>query len=188
MKIYHSFNEFIKIWRLHISLNFRKLKGEMKMVKQIKGNILNAKENFIVHQVNCKGIMGSGVAKQIRDKYPKVYNVYKEWCDDKHINFVNGNKSNLLGQIQVVRIDDNTNLEAVINIFAQDGFGYKKCYTDYDALKECLKKVNKHCKGKSVALPYKIGCGRGGGDWDAVLKIIKQTLVDCDVVLYEFEE
>ena len=32
------------------------------------GNLLNAPQKVIAHQVNCQGKMGSGVAKAIRDK------------------------------------------------------------------------------------------------------------------------
>ena len=37
------------------------------MIKIIEGNIVNAKTDFIIHQVNCQGVMGSGVAKALRD-------------------------------------------------------------------------------------------------------------------------
>ena len=46
------------------------------MIEYIKGNILNATEGIIVQQVNCMGVMGAGLAKQIRDKWPSVYNRY----------------------------------------------------------------------------------------------------------------
>jgi len=38
------------------------------MIKIINGNILDAKETFICHQVNCQGVMGAGLAKAIRNK------------------------------------------------------------------------------------------------------------------------
>lgn len=41
-----------------------------KMIKIINDNILNSTENIICHQVNCKGIMESGLAKQIKYRYP----------------------------------------------------------------------------------------------------------------------
>ena len=40
----------------------------------------------------------------------------------------------------------------------------------------------------SVALPYKIGCGRGGADWEVVYKIIEEELKDYDVELWRFNE
>lgn len=36
---------------------------------------------IICHQVNCKGVMGGGLAKQIRDVYPNVYYIYKRKCE-----------------------------------------------------------------------------------------------------------
>lgn len=47
------------------------------MIKSIKGNILNVTEGIIVQQVNCHGIMGAGLAKQIRDKWPSAYDSYQ---------------------------------------------------------------------------------------------------------------
>lgn len=38
------------------------------MIYEIKGDLLKAEETFIAHQVNCKGVMGAGVAKQIKNK------------------------------------------------------------------------------------------------------------------------
>lgn len=52
----------------------------------------------IGQQVNCKGVMGAGLAKSIRDKYPIVYTEYRNALErDK----------NLLGHCQFVRVQDN---------------------------------------------------------------------------------
>lgn len=40
----------------------------------------------------------------------------------------------------------------------------------------------------SVALPYKIGCGRGGADWEVVYKIIEEELSSFEVELWKLEE
>lgn len=42
------------------------------MIKHIKGDIFQSSADVILHQVNCQGVMGSGVAKQVREKYPDV--------------------------------------------------------------------------------------------------------------------
>lgn len=49
-------------------------------VKVIDGDLLTTNANYICHQVNCQGRMGSGVARQIREKYPTVYQWYKVRC------------------------------------------------------------------------------------------------------------
>ena len=48
------------------------------MVKYIKGDILNVTEGIVVQQVNCKGVMGAGLAKQIRDKLKADNKMYEE--------------------------------------------------------------------------------------------------------------
>lgn len=50
------------------------------MIKIVKGDILQASEDIIGHQVNCQGVMGAGLAKQIRNKYPHVYDEYRKLC------------------------------------------------------------------------------------------------------------
>ena len=42
----------------------------------IDGNLLDSDATVICHQVNCQGKMNSGVAKAIRNKYPRVYEEY----------------------------------------------------------------------------------------------------------------
>lgn len=149
-------------------------------MKHICGDIFLSNADVILHQVNCQGVMGSGVAKQVKEKYPVVFNYYKSWCDNPNI------KQGLLGQIQTVYTDDSEK-QAIVNLFAQDRYGYDgKCYTSYEALKSCLIKVNEQFKGKSVAIPYLMACHRGGGDWSVVSKMIEETLTDCDVTLYEY--
>lgn len=47
------------------------------MVKLINGDLLEAKETYIAHQVNCYGAMGRGVALQIKNRYPDVNAAFK---------------------------------------------------------------------------------------------------------------
>ena len=47
------------------------------MIKVVYGDLMQATEDIIVHQVNCKGVMGSGVAKQIKANFPEVFNEYR---------------------------------------------------------------------------------------------------------------
>lgn len=162
-------------------------------MKHVKGDILGSHADVIIHQVNCQGVMGAGLAKQIRDKYPVVYLAYKALCDDdERMRMRTGqSQSGLLGRIQVCykdnypigRVEDP---QVIVNLFAQDRYGREQRYTDYEALRLCLEKVNQRFAGKSVAVPYKMGCGLAGGDWNVVSRIIKETLRDCDVIMYEF--
>jgi len=46
------------------------------MLNVINGDLLDITKGLIAHQVNLKGVMGDGLAKQIKDKYPNVYSQY----------------------------------------------------------------------------------------------------------------
>ncbi len=157
------------------------------MEKIVSGNILESRCDVILHQVNCRGVMGAGLAKQIRQKYPGVFQAYYSRC--KAVANSGRPSSSLLGEIQPVRVRPmwamlNTDTQIIINLFAQDGYGTGRCFTDYDALQSCLRKVNAAFGGGSVALPYKMSCGLAGGDWDTVLSLISRELRSCDIWIY----
>lgn len=149
------------------------------MIKIVNGNLLDSSAKYICHQVNCQGVMGSGVAKQIREKYPQVFEKYKALCDQYA-----GRRGELLGQIQGIRVNENT---AVINIFGQFDYGRSKSvYTDISALKSGCKEIADHVKiGSTIAMPYRIGCGLGNGDWGAVLDMLTEVFREHYLILYK---
>ena len=53
------------------------------MIKYKIGDLLTAPQKCIAHQVNCQGVMGSGVARAIRNEYPK--GTSKKYT--KYVNF-----------------------------------------------------------------------------------------------------
>jgi O-acetyl-ADP-ribose deacetylase (regulator of RNase III) len=170
--------------------------GEFTGIPILNGDIFESDANAILHQVNCQGKMGSGVAKQVRERYPYVYELYKKACDEdkRQREHLGMGKSMLLGYAQVCPLESSLVGEEkckqrIVNLFAQDKYGYDgKCYTDYDALQRCLKQVNARFRGEKVAVPYMMSCYRGGGNWDIVSTMIIDTLKDCDVTFYRYSE
>lgn len=148
------------------------------MIKIIQGDLLDATENIIGHQVNCRAKMASGVAKEIRAKYPEVYGMYMTHSSSKSADM-------LLGDLQIVVVGEH---KYVANLFGQRDYGYDgRQYTSYDALELALIKLVEQAKphGLSVALPYKIGCDRGGGDWDGkVFPMLERVFADYELTLY----
>ena len=167
------------------------------MILHRKGNILDSGADIICHQVNCQGAMNSGVAKAIRQKWPKVYTEYKAKCDyeEATVNDLYGGCENpidwsecLLGDIQVVLVDEN---KAVINMFAQQYYGYdKKRYTSYDAFWTCLCEIREHITpGKKIAFPARIGCVRGGADWTIIQTMIVRVLgEDFTIEFWDYDK
>lgn len=139
---------------------------------------MNAKEDIIGHQVNCKGVMGSGVAFQIKMKFHKAYEEYlKKVAEAKSVE-------ELLGSVQFVDSGD----KIIANMFGQPNYGRRdNQYTSIEALKNCLMILRLHAesKGLSVALPYMIGCGLGNADWRIVESLIKKAFEGYSVTLYK---
>jgi O-acetyl-ADP-ribose deacetylase (regulator of RNase III) len=149
------------------------------MVYEKYGNLLDADVNYICHQVNCQGKMGSGIAKQIRQRFPAVYDLYmKEVSEDK------------LGNIQCVYMQQNeSHVIGVINMFSQKNYGYdSRRYTSYDAFYSCLEKIKNFVpKGSKIGFPGHIGCGLGGADWEVIKTMISQVLgKDYEVYIYNY--
>jgi O-acetyl-ADP-ribose deacetylase (regulator of RNase III) len=151
-------------------------------VQTVTGDLFQAGEQVIGHQVNCQGVMGSGVAKQMKRVYPEVFAAYAQMCGEKE-------KQELLGLCQLVPLEDGGGRYAA-NLFGQLTYGRGgKKYTDDDALRKAFIRLSEFAKQHqlTVALPYKIGCDRGGGDWDTVLGMINDIFADMEVVLYRLE-
>lgn len=143
----------------------------------VYGNILDAKENIICHQVNCLGIMGAGLALQIRNKYPATYNKYHQICKQYK-------PDNLLGHILFTR----ENNKIIANIFGQLTIG--KNTTDYKAQINAFKILKQFADNNnySIAIPYKLGCGLAGGDWAIVYNNILQILTNNEYTIYKWNK
>lgn len=70
--------------------------------------------------------------------------------------------------------------KVIVNMFAQSNYGYDgKLYTDYTAFQSCLKRIKLTVPaGETIAMPFKIGCGLGGGDWNVIFGLIQKELSD----------
>ena len=149
------------------------------MVTFHNGNILDSGADIICHQVNCQGKMNSGVAKAIREKWPEVYTRYRTKYEYE---------VDLLGKIQPVIIDAN---KAVINMFAQYNYGYdSRRYTSYDAFWSCLGEIQKYLNpGVTIAFPARIGCVRGGANWNVILTMIEEVLgADYNIEIWDYDK
>ena len=145
------------------------------MIKIINGDLFDTHAEAICHQVNCQGVMGSGIALQVKQKYPCVFEAYKDYCKE--------HQGDLLGRVQGVVCHGIT----IYNLFAQDKYGYDgKCYTSYGALQKCFDVLeNSLPENTKIAMPYLMGCHRGGGDWNVVYQMIENTFRRHDILIYK---
>jgi O-acetyl-ADP-ribose deacetylase (regulator of RNase III) len=150
-------------------------------IEHVMGDLLKAEADVIVHQVNCQGVMGAGVARQIREQFPNTYNVYKDYCSKYQ-----GHTADLLGECLYTFEEPFV----ICNAFGQNFYYRNSVQTEYDKLEKCFYDIAKKYHGKKVALPWKIGCGLAGGDWNIVYEMIFSILAvegNCKVTLYEYQ-
>lgn len=131
----------------------------------IDRDITTITEGTIVHQVNCMGVMGSGVAKAIKDKWPLAYRSYLQYI---------ANNDGVLGQIDMIYVDEKL---LVVNLFGQYSFNKpgipKVCHTSYDSWKNALGILKALNPPTPIHFPYNVGCDRGGGDWNTISALIE---------------
>lgn len=136
------------------------------MLKHTKGNLIDLAEqgefHVIVHGANCQNVMGSGIAKELRARYPGVYDAdclaTQQWKTPvaKLGNFSTYTTFNFI----------------VINAYTQlhylprgiDHFEYESFYL-------ILKKLE-ILGGVRFGFPY-IGMGLAGGDKDRIIKMLE---------------
>ena len=53
-------------------------------VEFVKDDLFAVDAHVISHGVNCQGMMGAGIAKAFRARYPDMYSEYKRVCDLFH--------------------------------------------------------------------------------------------------------
>lgn len=137
-------------------------------MKIICGDILSVNHGVIIHQVNCKRVMGAGLALQIRRKYPQHFADYMA-AEPK------------LGDIVITRVHSKL---YVIGVYGQYSYGRYGLYTNYSALRTAMIKAACFAAQKNLQMfiPYGIGCGLAGGDWSQVEKILSSIASDCVIV------
>lgn len=110
--------------------------------------------------------MNSGIAKQIRAKWPQVYDGYLAWFDA-----FKDMPGAIMGSVNFVDVAEGL---TVANCFGQYYYGTEYRQTDYPSLFCCLDIVCREANRDGVAIHLpKIGCGLAGGDWAIVEQLLK---------------
>lgn len=139
------------------------------------------KEDILAHQTNCKGVMGCGIAKSIKDKYPEVFRDYQNYCFnfDKDIE--------ILGTLRISECKDG---KKIANVFGQYSYNRYVKQTIDEEFRKSIQLLHDYVKENSlsVCFPYKIGCNNAGGDWNKIYAIIEEVFDDYPFTLYRFDK
>lgn len=177
------------------------------IIKDIIKDIFDTDCQVIVHQVNCMGKMRSGMAKEIKERFPEVYESYIDTyltlgsftlggCSLVKLNSTRGNLShvaNLYGQYAYIGSHSESELMNLPmwnspDFFNGDEYEYTTTprFTNYEALTRGLEKLRYDMISlglTSLAVPFRLGSDRGKGDWNVVRSIIESVFSGSDITI-----
>lgn len=135
------------------------------------GSVTDIQEGVIVHGCNAQGVMGSGVAKALRDAYPKIFKDYTDLCN----GYVH--PKSRMGRIAVSSIRQRKLL--IVNGITQLEYGTdkNKVYVDYPSMATVMRDAGAYAQQYQLDLHFPlIGCGLANGDWKTVEEIIHKNV------------
>ncbi len=136
------------------------------------GDIFTASAQVIVNPVNCKGVMGKGLAQAFKRRYPAMFVVYQQECRTGKLR---------IGQPTLYR----ESKPWILNFPTKDHWRED---SKLEYLEQGLQYFVDHYKEmgiQSIAFP-KLGAGLGKLSWEEVGPLMVRYLgqVDCEVMIY----
>jgi O-acetyl-ADP-ribose deacetylase (regulator of RNase III) len=165
-------------------------------MKKIKfGNMVEGiTHGILVHGCNAQGVMGGGIAKEIKAKWPENYEAYRILCSIIP-------QSEILGKVcthtvkyadQCINQTSTEPLIMVANGITQLNYGRDgKKYVSYKAVQEVFDTAVALGFYHKMPVHYPlIGAGLGGGDWAIIAEIIDTCFAkhpEVPQILWHFE-
>jgi O-acetyl-ADP-ribose deacetylase (regulator of RNase III) len=136
------------------------------MIQEMTGNMFLVPAKIRINTVNCEGVMGKGIAKLFKERYPLMFDQYKLLCDHKVI------------RPGTIHVHDVGTGEIIYNFATKDSWRYPSQlkWIDWGLRQLALLLIDR--PGETVTLPA-LGCGNGGLPWPTVRALIHERLFVC---------
>ncbi|GII55454.1 hypothetical protein Pth03_38430 [Planotetraspora thailandica] len=144
------------------------------MITDATGDLLRDDAQALVNAVNTAGVMGKGIALQVKRAFPDVFAAYADACAKGRVQ---------VGRVFPVRLGDGDRW--VLNFPTKRHWRRPSRLEDVEAGLDDLARLLVDLGIRSVAIPA-LGCGHGGLCWSQVRPLIvaKVGHLDTDVRLY----
>ena len=146
------------------------------MICNLKGNILTQETPVIVNPVNCVGVMGKGLALQMKHKFPGIFKEYQSLCR--------------YGNLQPGRVAFCRTLvdlpEYIVFFPTKNDWRQPSELSYIEKGLEDLMKLLTFLEEPSISIPA-LGCGEGGLDWSIVKPLIESSFKGYPETVFLFE-
>ena len=142
------------------------------MVRQVVGDIFDSNAQTLVNTVNCRGVMGKGLALQFKLRFPEMFADYSTRCKAHQVR---------VGEPYLYRNGDTW----ILNFPTKDDW---RRPSRLDYVERGLRYFAEHYREwgiQSIAFPQ-LGCQNGGLNWEHVGPLMHRYLdrLNIDVEIY----
>lgn len=145
------------------------------MIFEKTGDIFKSGAEVLVNPVNCVGVMGAGLAKQFKIRFPEMFEDYKELCGAGYVR---------LGEVNI-HSSGITEPRWIISFPTKHHFKESSKLSSVTSGLKCLRKALTCLEIERVAIPA-LGCGLGGLMWSDVRAAISKEFASApfSVIVY----
>ena len=143
------------------------------MIKFVRGDMFEGDFDILVNTVNCKGVMGAGVALAFKKRFPSMFKDYHRACKD--------------GLVMPGKLHEWRSIEGdwIINFPTKRDWKDPSRYEDIDVGLDALRDYIEPLGKITVALPA-LGCGNGGLNWEIVSQMILNKLAGLTAEIHVY--
>jgi O-acetyl-ADP-ribose deacetylase (regulator of RNase III) len=143
------------------------------MIRFVRGNLFDSGAQTLVNPVNCRGVMGKGLAKVFKDRWPEMFRQYQEACKKGEVR---------PGYPFLFKGDDRQ----ILSVPTKDDWKKPSTYEMVEAGLKAIRERYRDWGITSIAMPA-LGCGLGGLEWSEVRSLIETHLADVSIGIEVYE-
>jgi O-acetyl-ADP-ribose deacetylase (regulator of RNase III) len=144
----------------------------MGQIRYTTGDIFTSPTQVIVNPVNCRGVMGAGLALAFKQRYPEMFAAYVQECQSDRL---------CIGQPTLYRASQPW----ILNFPTKDHWRNPAKLEYIEQGLQFFATNYRQMGITSIAFP-KLGAGLGKLSWDEVRLLMESYLepLECDVTIY----
>lgn len=147
------------------------------------GDLFAADVEAIVNPINCVGVMGKGIALEVKKRNPSMFYRYRQKCSGTRGDYP-------IEPGDVVALPSDNQRQVIFNMATKDHWrqGSRIEWIEQGLLnlQRLLSDENQYSHIQSLGLPP-VGCGNGGLEWSDVKPLVLKYLDPLPVNIICFE-